>query len=557
LSTEKPSGTATRPRSITLCNGKDLQMLWQAGTVWLERHASSINALNVFPVPDGDTGTNMLLTMRAALEECASANNQSAAQVAQATAHGALMGARGNSGVILSQMLRGMATSLKGKRRFDADDFARALSEGSATAYKGVIKPVEGTILTVGRESAEAARAAVDDGVRDFTPLMERVVAAAKESVSRTPLLLSVLREAGVVDAGGEGLYVILEGALRHLRGEAMETDEIVEATPSAAVKPAGEAELEWGYCTEFVLQGRGLDVEELRKRIGASGDSAMVVGDESTVKVHVHTFRPGEVIDYASSKGTLHNIKIDNMQDQHREYLVMGSEAVETTEAASQQEDGIAIVAVVSGPGLEEVFTSLGVSTIVPGGQTMNPSTQELLQAIESLNREEVIVLPNNDNVLLAAEKAKELSAKTVVVVPSETIPQGISALLAFNYQADLSKNAQAMAKALKSIQTAEITRAIRSVRINGMQVEKGEVIGLLNGELVASGPTIGEVALKLLEQMNGDEYEIITAYYGEDVPQAEADALLRNLEEHYPSQEWELVDGGQPHYYYILSAE
>jgi DAK2 domain fusion protein YloV len=558
LSTEKPSGTATPPRSITLCNGKDLRMLWQAGTVWLERHASSINALNVFPVPDGDTGTNMLLTMRAALEESASANNQSAADVAQATAHGALMGARGNSGVILSQMLRGMATSLKGKKRFAADDFARALSEGSATAYKGVIKPVEGTILTVGRESAEAARAAVDDGVRDFTPLMERVVAAAKESVSRTPLLLNVLREAGVVDAGGEGLYVILEGALRHLRGEAMETDEMVEATPSAVVKPAAEAELEWGYCTEFVLQGRGLDVEELRKRISASGDSALVVGDESTVKVHVHTFRPGEVIDYASGKGTLHNIKIDNMQDQHREYLVMASEEVmETAEAASERKDGIAVVAVVSGPGLEEVFTSLGVSTIVPGGQTMNPSTQELLQAVESLDHQDVVVLPNNDNVVLAAEKARELSAKNVVVVPSETIPQGISALLAFNYQADLSKNAEAMRKALNSIQTAEITRAIRSVRINGMQVEKGEVIGLLNGDLTASGPTTGEVALKLLEQMNADDYEIITAYYGEDVAEAEAEDLLGNLREHYPDQEWELVDGGQPHYYYILSAE
>jgi len=454
-------------------------------------------------------------------------------------------------------MLRGIATGLKGKRRFDTADFAGALAEGSATAYKGVIKPVEGTILTVGRESAEAARAAVDEGVRDFTPLMERVVAAAKESVARTPLLLNVLREAGVVDAGGEGLYVILEGALRYLRGEPMETDELAEATPAAVRQPAAEGELEWGYCTEFVLQGRGLDVEELRKRISASGDSALVVGDDTLVKVHVHTFRPGEVIDYASGKGTLHNIKIDNMQDQHREYLVMGGDAIAASEAASEPEDGIAIVAVVSGPGLEEVFTSLGVSTIVPGGQTMNPSTQELLQAIDKLSQQQVIVLPNNDNVVLAAQKAKELADKQVAVVPSETIPQGISALLAFNYQADLPKNTEAMTRALSSIETAEITRAIRSVRINGLQVEEGEIIGLLNGDLTASGPTIREVALQLLEQMNADQREIITAYYGEDVTEEEAQELVDHLREHYPDQEWELVDGGQPHYHYILSAE
>ena len=557
MTTAKRAEGATVPRSLTLCNGRELRLLWQAGTIWLERHAASINALNVFPVPDGDTGTNMLLTMRAALEESKNTPDDSAAAVAQATAHGALMGARGNSGVILSQMLRGIATGLKGKRRFDAADFARALVEGSATAYKGVIKPVEGTILTVGREAAEAARVAADEGVREFTPLMERVVAAARESVARTPLLLSVLREAGVVDAGGEGLYIILEGALRHLRGEPMETDELIEPTPSAVVSPATEGELKWGYCTEFVLQGRGLHLEELRQRISGWGDSALVVGDEKTVKVHVHTLRPGEVIDYASGKGTLHSIKIDNMQDQHREYLVMRSEAVHEPAVSEKERDGVAIVAVVSGQGLRQVFTSLGVSSIVPGGQTMNPSTQELLQAIDSLSEREVIVLPNNDNVVLAAEKAKELSNKNVVVVPSETVPQGISALLAFNYQSDLQKNAEAMARATHSVQTAEITKAIRSVKINGLEVEEGEIIGLLNGDLTASGPGIEDVILQLLERMKAAEHEIITAYYGEDVEEAQAAELVNRLREHYPEQEWELIDGGQPHYYYILSAE
>ena len=555
MTTEKTEDAAGPPQPTHRCNARQLKLILGAGTVWLEKHASSINALNVFPVPDGDTGTNMVLTMRAALEEINTIPDDSAAAVAQATAHGALMGARGNSGVILSQMLRGIASGLKDKQQFDGVDFAAALAEGSAMAYKGVIKPVEGTILTVGREAAEAAQAAVDDGIRDFVPVMERVVDAARDSVARTPLLLDVLRDAGVVDAGGQGLYVILEGALRHLKGEPMEIDEVIVPEPAAAVSTSTEGEMEWGYCTEFVLQGEGLDLTEMKERVAAWGDSALVVGDDSAIKVHVHTFRPGEVIGYASGKGTLHNIKIDNMQDQHREYLVMGDASAGAQEEAAA--DGIAIVAVVSGPGLCQVFTSLGVGTIVPGGQTMNPSTQELLQAVEGLSQKDVIVLPNNGNVLLAAQKARELSQKNVAVVPSETVPQGISALLAFNYQADLEKNAAAMQEIAHSVQTAEITRAIRSVKIDGLQVEEGEIIGLLNGDLTASGKTIEEVALQMLEQMNAADHEIITAYYGEDVTEDQAKELLGMLQEHYPDQEWELIDGGQPHYYYIMSAE
>jgi DAK2 domain fusion protein YloV len=557
LTKEKTTGAPRAPEPVTLCNGQELKSILQAGTIWLERHASTINALNVFPVPDGDTGTNMLLTMRAALEEINASPDDSAAAVAQAAAHGALMGARGNSGVILSQMLRGIASSLKGKKQFDGMEFAQALGEGSTTAYKGVIKPVEGTILTVGREAAEAAHAAINDGVRDFVLVMERVVIGARESVARTPLLLGVLRDAGVVDAGGQGLYVILEGGLRHLRGEPMKTDELVEAVPSAATRAPVEAKTEWGYCTEFILQGRGLDLEEIKRRISAWGDSALVVGDDSTIKVHVHTFRPGDVIGYASAKGTLHNIKIDNMQDQHREYLVMGESSTTTLPQQEGATDGVAIVAVVSGDGLCRVFNSLGASTIVPGGQTMNPSTQELLQAIEGLGENDVIVLPNNDNVVLAAEKAKELSQKNVIVVPSKTIPQGISALLAFNYQADLEKNADAMNEATHSVQTAEITRAIRSANVNGLKVKEGEFIGLVEGDLTASATTIEAVALRALEQMNAADCEIITAYYGQDVTEDEANTLLSSLRERYPDQEWELIPGGQPHYYYVLSVE
>lgn len=543
------------PRPGRTCSGRELKALLEAGTTWLEANAATINALNVFPVPDGDTGTNMVLTMRSALEEVKGVSDDSVAAVAHATAHGALMGARGNSGVILSQLLRGLASSLDNKAQFDGADFAAALSEASVTAYKGVIKPVEGTILTVGREAAEAAQVAVEDGQVDFLPVLERVVAAAKDSVARTPLLLDVLRDAGVVDAGGQGLYVILEGGLKQMRGESLEAPEAAEQMAVWVESVPTEAEQEWGYCTEFILRGQDLDLEEIKERMVAWGHSVLVVGDEDTTKVHVHTFRPGEVIGYASSKGTLHDIKIDNMQDQHREYLVMGEDA--TAAPTPEEMSGIATVVVVSGAGLREVFESLGAGTIVPGGQTMNPSTQELLQAIEKARTQNVIVLPNNSNVLLAARKAKDLSQKNVVVVPSETIPQGISALLSFNRQADLEKNAEVMENAARRVQTAEITRAIRSVKINGLEVEEGEIIGLLNGDLTASGKTIQEVVSQILEQMEAAEHEIITVYRGEGATQSQADDLISKMREKYPEQEWELINGGQPHYYYIISAE
>ena len=555
MTTPKAEGVTKEPGPVISGNGRELKLLLHSATILLEKHAASINALNVFPVPDGDTGTNMLLTMRAALEESDTTPDDSAAAVAHAAAHGALMGARGNSGVILSQLLRGLASGLDNKVQFDGADFAAALTEASATAYKGVIKPVEGTILTVGREAAEAARMAVDEGDRDLLQVMERVVVAARDSVARTPTLLNVLREAGVVDAGGQGLFVILEGALRHLRGESVEMVEKAAAMKPSVTSAPTEGEMEWGYCTEFILRGHAMDLEEIKQRITAWGDSVLVVGDENTIKVHLHTFRPGEVISYASSKATLHGIKIDNMQDQHQDYLTMTEDAKFAPTA--EEVSGIAIVAVVSGRGLEQVVNSLGVSATVPGGQTMNPSTQELLHAIEAQDAKDVIVLPNNGNVILAAEKAKELSQKNVAIVPSETIPQGISALLAFNYQADLEKNVKAMEKATQNIQTAEITRAIRSVNINDLEVQEGEIIGLLNGDLVASGKAIDEVAFALVARAKTSEHEIITVYYGEEVTLPQAEELVNRIQERCPEQEVELINGGQPHYYYIISAE
>jgi len=535
---------------IRSCSGEELKRLLGAGTAWLEKNATAINLLNVFPVPDGDTGTNMLLTMQAALEEIAHSPDHSVAAIAHGVAHGALMGARGNSGVILSQLFRGLVKGLDGEENLSAAKFAAAMKEASAVAYRGVIKPVEGTILTVAREAAEAAVAAAAER-DDLLYVLERVVAAAKESVARTPSLLSVLREAGVVDAGGQGLFIILEGILRFVKGESMEVAMPAEAAVAKMSTAPSEGGMEYGYCTEFIIEGRDLNLEEIKEKIDSLGDSTMVVGDENLVRVHIHTFRPGSVIEYATGLGVLHKIKVDNIQDQHRHFLQFDREAVPPGEG------GIAVVAVVTGAGLTRVFESLGISAIVPGGQTMNPSIEELLRAIDSLEAEKVIVLPNNENVIMSAQQARELSAKEVVIVPTATIPQGISAFLALDQRADLKTNAEAMERAAKGVQTAEITRAIRSTQIKGLQVEEGAVIGLLNGDLTASGDTLEEVAQEMLRQMGAERYEIITVYYGEDVSQDQAERLASEVRRRYPEQEVELIAGEQPHYHYILSAE
>ena len=535
---------------IRSCTGEELKRLLGAGTAWLEKNATAINLLNVFPVPDGDTGTNMLLTMQAALEEIAHSPDHFVAAIAHGVAHGALMGARGNSGVILSQLFRGLVKGLDGEENLSAAKFAAAMKEASAVAYRGVIKPVEGTILTVAREAAEAAVAAAAER-DDLLYVLERVVAAAKESVARTPSLLSVLREAGVVDAGGQGLFIILEGILRFVKGESMEVAMPAEAAVAKMSTAPSEGGMEYGYCTEFIIEGRDLNLEEIKEKIDSLGDSTMVVGDENLVRVHIHTFRPGSVIEYATGLGVLHKIKVDNIQDQHRHFLQFDREAV------PPEEGGIAVVAVVTGAGLTRVFESLGISAIVPGGQTMNPSIEELLRAIDSLEAEKVIVLPNNENVIMSAQQARELSAKEVVIVPTATIPQGISAFLALDQRADLKTNAEAMERAAKGVQTAEITRAIRSTQIKGLQVEEGAVIGLLNGDLTASGDTLEEVAQEMLRQMGAERYEIITVYYGEDVSQDQAERLASEVRRRYPEQEVELIAGEQPHYHYILSAE
>jgi DAK2 domain fusion protein YloV len=521
----------------------------EAGAAWLQNHVDYINSLNVYPVPDGDTGVNMYLTVQAALQEMKTVDEPTVGSLGKAVAHGALMGARGNSGVILSQIMRGMAKVLDGKKSFAAQDLAAALQEGAVTAYKGVIKPVEGTILTVAREAADAASEAAAEQ-EDIIYVLERVVLRARESVANTPLLLPVLADAGVVDAGGQGLLTFLEGTLRMLKGESVSEAVVLEG---GALVGAQSSE-EYGFEAMYVLTGQNLDVLGIRKSIASMGDSVLVVGDSQIVKVHVHTDRPGAAIEYGARLGTLSDITVENLQTQVQAFAARSpSEPV----SAQESDRDVAIVAVVPGDGFQRVFESLGASATVSGGQSMNPSTEDLLEAVDSLAAQDVILLPNNPNIIMAAQQAQRLSSRNVAVVPTRTVPQGIGALLAFNYQIDLETNAAQMERAADDVETIEVTTAVRCATLDGMQVNEGDLIGLLNGTLVASGKTIETVVDAALRKMDLDDYEIITLYCGMDVPSSEGNALAQRIRANCPDQEVEVLDGGQPHYHYIISVE
>ena len=519
--------------------------MFAAATSWLERSAQSINTLNVFPVPDGDTGTNMLLTMRAAVEEATRCPDEGVCAVAQAMARGSLMGARGNSGVILSQIFRGLAKGLDGKKSFSGKDLAAALIESSTFAYKGMSKPVEGTILTVMREAAEAARVKSASPNGSVVTVMEAVVDEAKASVARTPMLLPVLRQAGVVDAGGQGLYVVFEGIFRYLRGDRDDTaGGLAEAAPTASLGFTQDGR--YGYCTEFLLSGRGLDLDAIREKLSAVGDSLLVVGDEGTVKVHVHTFDPGAALTYATSLGVLRHVKVDNMDDQHRDFIL-----------ARPQPASISTVAVVSGEGLTDAFYSIGATIIVPGGKTMNPSVSDLLKAVDSAPSEEVIILPNHPNILMAAGQVPALTKKRVEIVRSESIPHGIAALLAFSQEVSLEENAAAMDKALSTVRSGEVTRAVRSMDLDGLSIKKGQAIAFLDGRLVVSARSVPRAVINLVDKMGVEQGGLVTIYYGADTDSGEAQQIANSLRQKYAAQEVEVVAGGQPHYHYIISVE
>lgn len=552
-----------RPRRISVFDGQDLKKAMLAAAAWLEAHREAINALNVFPVPDGDTGSNMSATMQAAIREITESSETSAGVVAAKLAHGALMGARGNSGVILSQTLRGLAQGLDKKPTFMASDLAAALQGASRLAYRAVLKPVEGTILTVVKDCAEAAAASAGRGT-DLVGLMQEVVTAARQSVARTPDLLPILKQAGVVDSGGQGFCTLLEGIWRYIRGEA--TAGIAPGVgadlsrPSANRKGRVSVEEEYGYEVVFLLRGERLDVETIRQRIiDLGGVSTVVAGDERMLKVHTHTPWPGKILDYGVNLGSLLDINIENLQEQSLAYAAdsAAEHAADAQPEAIPMTHPVSVVAVVSGAGFEQVFKGLGVSALVEGGQTMNPSTEELLRAVNDVATEQVILLPNNSNVILSARQVIGLSSKEVYIVPAETLPQGVAALQAFNFEADFAANTRAMTDAIKMVQTAEITTSVRSVQIEGVRVREGDFIGLINGDLVVAGPNKTIVIHDTLQRMNIDNYEIVTLYYGEGETAEDAQETARRIKQAYSHIEIDVVNGGQPYYAYIISAE
>ncbi len=542
-------------KKINSASGQDLREMFAAATTWLEKSAPDIDALNVFPVPDGDTGTNMLLTMRAVIEEAYRAPDRNASAVAEAMAKGALMGARGNSGVILSQIWRGLAQGLAKKESFTGPELAEALRQAVTRAYQGLSHPVEGTILTVIKDAADAAQAQATSADNDLVSVLEALVNAANESVANTPNLLAVLMEAGVVDAGGQGLYTILEGALHYLKGE---TEQIQFRKPQIIVSDIHAAklprmivadEVPYGYCTEFLLKGKKLEPDRIRAKLDKKGESLIVVGDETMARVHIHTLDPGTVVRHATSLGTVHQVSIRNMDEQHHDYLELQKERMPEVE--------VAIVAVASGDGLNDVFSSLGTTAIVPGGQTMNPSTKDILQAVESVPSDKVIILPNNKNIAPTAEQIQSLTQKSVRVVKTETIPQGVAALLALDYEADFKTNFRLMNKAKSAVQTIEITRAVRATEIGGLKIRKNQAIALLDGELVAAGDSTSDVLHQVFAKLHLTKTEVITIFYGADAEKTEAEQVSLTIREQHPQLQIEVVYGGQPHYNYIVSVE
>jgi DAK2 domain fusion protein YloV len=536
--------------------GQDLRDMFSAATSWLEKSSEEIDALNVFPVPDGDTGTNMMLTMRSTMDEAFRAPDHSAAGVAGAMAKGALMGARGNSGVILSQVWRGLAQGLEGKESFTGADLAQALEQAATTAYKGVSNPVEGTMLTVMNDAAKAARAEVEKGEEDVIAVMEAAVEAARNSVANTPTLLKVLREAGVVDAGGQGVYTILEGALRYLRGEVelmrlrkpqIIVSELPHMTPATTIATVDE--VPYGYCTEFMVKGEKLDTELMKKRLMRKGESLIVVGDDTAVRIHIHTLDPGNIIHWATKLGTVHQVSVRNMDEQHQDFLEMQKDRVPTADTA--------VITVAAGDGLQDVFASLGASAVIAGGQTMNPSTKDILQAVEAAPSEKIIILPNNKNIITTAEQVQSLTQKQVQVVPTRTIPQGVVALLAFDYEADFKTNARIMESAIPTVKSIEITRSVRSTKVNGLKIKRKQPIGILDGDLVAAGISDADVLHKIISELGMEKAEVVTIYHGESVETAEAEEISAGITEKYPHLQVEVVRGGQPHYSYIVSVE
>ena len=543
-------------------DAKMLGRMFLSGAKNLEAKKEWINELNVFPVPDGDTGTNMTLTIMAAASEVSALSDPTMKTLAKAISSGSLRGARGNSGVILSQLLRGFTKSIEHHEHVDAMAFARAFEKGVETAYKAVMKPKEGTILTVAKGAAVKALEIAEDS-ENLETFFADVIAEAEAVLSRTPEMLPVLKEAGVVDSGGQGLLEVLKGAFDGYMGK--EIDMNFEKPAHAVMsKPmsAEESDIKFGYCTEFIimLEKEFPEKEEkaFKEYLLSIGDSLVVVADDEIVKVHVHTNAPGDAIQKALTYGQLSNMKIDNMRLEHHERLIKDAEKVAAQQAKAEPEKEVGFISVSVGEGMGEIFRELGADYLIEGGQTMNPSTEDVLQAISHVNAKNTFIFPNNKNIILAANQARDLTEdKNIIVIPTKTIPQGITALISYVPDKTVEQNTEEMLEAMTHVKTGQITYAVRDTKIDDKEIRQGDIMGIGDKGILAVGQGIEDITVETLKEMVDEDTEIISIYYGADVTEEDAEALCERLEKLYPDFDVEINQGGQPIYYYVVSVE
>ncbi len=539
-----------------------------SGAKRIEANKEYINELNVFPVPDGDTGTNMTLTIMSAAKDVNALENPTMEQVCKAISGGSLRGARGNSGVILSQLFRGFTKELREYDGVSVTVLAAAFERAVETAYKAVMKPKEGTILTVARGGAERARQLAEEGEEDILVFAEEVVAHMKEVLDITPELLPVLKEAGVVDSGGQGLLTVMEGVLDALNGKEVDfTLEVAPATGKTATGAANDsistADIKFGYCTEFIIMvEKHYDMDEelkFKSYLESIGDSIVVVSDEDIVKVHVHTNDPGLAIQKALTYGSLTKMKIDNMREEHNERVIQGSsQAAEAKPAVEAPRKPVGFVTVSIGAGLNEIFKGIGADYIIEGGQTMNPSTEDMLTAISKVNADTIYILPNNSNIILAAEQAMNLTKdKQIVVIPSKSVPQGITALINYMPDKSVEDNTKRMTEEMQNVKTGQVTYAVRDTSMDGKEIKAGDIMGIGDKTILSVGTDISEVTFGLMEALMDEDSELVSLYYGEEVSEEDANALADQLMEAYPDVDVEVHPGGQPIYYYVLSVE
>jgi len=543
-------------------DAKMLGRMFLSGAKNLEAKKEWINELNVFPVPDGDTGTNMTLTIMAAASEVSALSDPTMKTLAKAISSGSLRGARGNSGVILSQLLRGFTKSIEHHEQVDAMAFARAFEKGVETAYKAVMKPKEGTILTVAKGAAVKALEIAEDS-ENLETFFADVIAEAEEVLSRTPEMLPVLKEAGVVDSGGQGLLEVLKGAFDGYLGKEidMNFEKPAHAVMSKPVS-AEESDIKFGYCTEFIimLEKEFPEKEEkaFKEYLLSIGDSLVVVADDEIVKVHVHTNAPGDAIQRALTYGQLSNMKIDNMRLEHHERLIKDAEKVAAQQAKAEPEKEVGFISVSVGDGMGEIFRELGADYLIEGGQTMNPSTEDVLQAISHVNAKNIFIFPNNKNIILAANQARDLTEdKNIIVIPTKTIPQGITALISYVPDKTVEQNTEEMLEAMTHVKTGQVTYAVRDTKIDDKEIRQGDIMGIGDKGILAVGQGIEDITVETLKEMVDEDTEIISIYYGADVTEEDAEQLCERLEELYPDFDVEINQGGQPIYYYVVSVE